>query len=308
MLFSRKTLGVEIDKNGMKMVLVGGTRKAPLLEGHSALTLPAGTLSLSYKEPNILNPALFVAKLRELWLPLLTKTSRAAVSLPDSVGRMMVLDLDTRFRTRDEGRDIIRWKLKKGFSLDIADVHLDYQVLQEKETGEISTLVSYIAKPVVRQYEDLFAEAGLEPTQIDFTTFNLCSLFAARLDLLENGAFVNYYQNVMSVLVFRDGVLDFCRSCEITDGSGEANRMFLELNSSLLLHKERNPGFALTEVLCHAFRDEFDMLRSVAFEATGLEPVLLDAERVIACNKGIGADRQILTSVAAAVGAAMRSL
>jgi len=37
----------------------------------------------------------------------------------------MLLDLETRFRSHEEGAGIIRWKLKKHSSLDIQETHLD---------------------------------------------------------------------------------------------------------------------------------------------------------------------------------------
>jgi type IV pilus assembly protein PilM len=98
------------------------------------------------REQNVINPAHFVSKIREAYLKLLAGTGRISVSLPDTIGRVFVLDLETRFKTRAEGADMVRWKLKKSFPFDINEMHLDYQVLQERDSGEVSTLVSLISR------------------------------------------------------------------------------------------------------------------------------------------------------------------
>lgn len=308
MLFSHKALGLEICHDEVKMVLIGGKAHAPRVDAYHTASLPPDTLRYSMREENVKNPAIFVSKIREAYLKLLTGTRRVSVSLPDAVGRVVVLDLETRFKTRNEGADIIRWKLRKNFPFDINEMHLDYQVLQERDSGEVSTLVSLISRQVVSQYEELLAEAGLQPNRIDFTTFNICRIFSSRLEIAENAALLILHGGMVSILIFHNGVLEFYRSKELSSASNGANRIFREINSSFLVYKDNQPGYSMNKVFCIAPQDEAEAFRAIVAEAADLEPVLLDAGRVVSPKQGFNMDAKTLHTLAAALGAAVRNL
>ena len=304
MLRSRKAVGLEISSDGLSFA-VAGKGKNLSLEAALHQPLPEKTLQLSRREPNVLNGQAFISAVREGYLRLLTKERTLSVSLPDATGRVVLLDLEARFKNRDEGLDIIRWKLKKSLPFDISTVHLDYQLLEEKETGAVSLLVSLISRPVVTQYEELLLAAGLEPKFIDFTSFNLYRLFAPRLEMSENCAFVTYYRGSMTVLIFYGGVLSFYRSKEAV---GDEQNLYREVNSSLLVYNDRHPGQAVTEVFCMSGASDAEGFRSLVAEASGVEPVLLDLERVVTLAPSVALERSALHALAGSLGAAARSL
>lgn len=304
MLMSKSALGLELSSDGLRFALVSGG-KSPRLDAGLFAPLPAGTLQFSRREPNVGNPQVFVAQVREAHGRLLTKQRTVSVSLPDATGRVVLLDLEARFKNREEGLDIIRWKLKKSLPFDISQVHLDFQTLAEKENGAVSLLVSLISRPVVTQYEELLLEAGLEPKFLDFTSFNLYRLFAPRLEISENGAFVTFYGGAMTVLIFYGGVLSFYRTKETV---GEAQNLYREVNSSFLVYSDRYPGQTVGEVFCMAGASDAEAFRSLVAEASGLEPVLLDLDRMVSLGHGLGLDRAALHALAGSIGAALRSL
>ena len=304
MLMSGKRLGMELSGEGLSFALAQGGR-TPRIEAGLSLPFAPGTLQLSRREPNVTHPQAFVARVREAHLRLLTRERSVSLSLPDATGRVVLLDLEARFKSREEGLDIIRWKLKKSLPFDVSSVHLDYQTLEERENGSVSLLVSLISRPVVAQYEELLIEAGLEPKYIDFTSFNLYRLFAQRLELSEHCALVSYYAGAMTVLIFQGGVLSFYRSKEV---AGDGQNLYREVNSSFLVYGDRHPGQAVTEVFCLAGVDDAEAFRSLVAEASGLEPVLLDLARVVSLAPGAGLGAAALQALAGSLGAALRSL
>ncbi len=307
-LFAKKALGLEICGDGARIALVAGKKEKPVLAASGFATFPDETVRLSLREPNVQNPDAFVATLRELYLKLLTRVSRVSVSLPDAIGRVLLLDVETRFKSRQEGADIVRWKLKKNFPFDINEAHLDYQVVQERETGAVSLLVSLISKSIVRQYEDLLVEAGMEPTMIDFTTFNLYRLFAQRLGLADNSLVVTCHGGSVGVLIFYDGKLAFCRTKDLSATTFEPNRLFREVNSSFLVYQEKYPVQSPTEAFCICSDDDAEAFRALVGEATGLDPVSLDVERMVVGGKGADVGQETLRMLSAALGAATRNL
>ena len=308
MVFARNALGIEICQNGLRMVHVSGKPHRPSLMTHQEVQFPPGTLRLSLKEENVLAPPQFIAKVQEAHLKLLAGHSRVSVSLPDAAGHVLLLDLETRFKGKQEGIDIIRWKLKKSFPVDINETHIDYQPLQERENGELSLLVSLISRRVVTQYENLLAEAGLQPNRIDFTTFNLFRYFSSRLENIDNALLVVNYAGTLSVMIFNNGILDFYRSKEVVNSSDDTHRLYREISSSLLFYADTRPGWTLGEVFFISEQNAAEIMRGILTEVTEQTPVLLDASRVLIQPGNLSPGSSTILNLAAAVGAATRNL
>ncbi|GAM10653.1 competence protein A [Geobacter sp. OR-1] len=307
-MFSRKTLGLEITSDRVRMALVGGSRQKPVVESVQEGVFSSDVLRVSLREPNVLQQSVFVATVRETTLKLLSKTERTAVALPDASGRVVLLDLDTRFKSREEAADIIRWKLKKNFPFDINDAHFDFQVLQERGSGEVSVLVSLVCMQVLQQYEDLLIEAGLEPNQIDFTSFRLFELFAPKLTLDDNYLFVSLMAGVLNIMLFNQGILSFYRAKELGGRGFSVNRVYREISSSLLVCQDKNLGLSIGKVYCFVESTYAEEFRSMISDVTEQEPVLLDVGKVVELNQHCKVDAATLFSMSAAFGAAVRNL
>lgn len=305
-LFTKTSLGLEIGKDGLKFALASHDKGSTRLDAYAVAPLPAEIVKFSLREPNILQPGPFVTQVRAAWSRLLTKSTRTCVTLPDSCGRVLLLDLETRFRSHEEGAGIIRWKLKKQSSLDVHETHLDYQVIRERETGELIALVSLIARPVIAQYEELLQEAGLDPHMIEFTTFSLHRLFAPRLDSSDAGVLISWFGGCLGVMVFYDGILEFFRSKEMAGGRMDATRIYQEVNSSLLVYREKNPTRDLGTCFCFAESSQWESLRDIIIEATGQEPLHLEAGRFIQAGSGITLDSTAAHLLSASLGTAVR--
>ncbi len=307
-MFNKQSLGFEISHNGLQMVVVGGKRKAPKLNAFSAHDFPDGIIQFSFRELNVANTARFVNIVRETYVKLLTSATRVSLSLPDCIGRVMLLNLETRFKNRQEGADLIRWKLKKNFPLDIDSIHLDYQILRENETGGMLTLVSVITKQIINQYEDLLNESGLEPDHIDFTTFNLYRLFYERLNLSENSAFITFFGGILSITVLYEGIIEFYRSKEISSGVFEAERIYREVNNTLLVYRNNHPGRVFDEIFCAASIEDDKNFSNIVSDIVGMEPHPLHAGDFVTGKNGLFCNGATLQNLSPALGAALRCL
>ncbi len=307
-MFGKHALGLEISHDGLKMVVLSGKRKSPQLNAFSAHDLPGETVQFSFRELNVTNPARFVSIVRDTYFKLLTPATRVSLSLPDCLGRVMLLNLETRFKNRQEGADLIRWKLKKNFPLDIDGIHLDYQVLRDSETGGMITLVSVISKQIINQYEDLLNESGLEPVYIDFSTFNLCRFFYERLSLYDNSAFVTFFGGILSITVFFEGTMEFYRSKEISNGAFDTEKIYREINNTMLVFRNNHPGRILDELFCATSLDNDKNFSTIVSEIIGLEPHALHAGDFVTGKNGIFCNGATLQNLLPALGAAVRSL
>lgn len=308
MMFAGNTIGVEISPHGVMCAVTGGSASSPRVERVASTLFAPGTLHVSLREPNVLDPDAFVAALKSSFNLLLSRSQRVAVSLPDSVCRIMLLDLEGRFKSRAEALDLIRWKLKKSIPLDTADTHIDYQQLAVRENGDLALLVVIASRTVITQYEDLITQAGLSPARIDCNTFNLCRLFDRRLSLQDECVLISFYSNTLTIVAFVQGIPEFIRTKDLSGTSATDSRVFMEINSSLLVYKERFPERPVQTVFCVTAPDAAANFQEMVAEATGLTPHLLEVKGSITPGNSAPGDQMRLFPYTAAIGASLRGV
>lgn len=307
MLLTGKSLGIEIFQNGVAMLLASGSKSSPMAERYEITRLPGDIIRPSLKETNIIEPDVLKRTLTDTYLKLLTKVRRVSLSIPDLAGRSLLLDVESSLKNKEEGIDHVKWKLKKTFPIDLNEVHLDYQVLRQKDDGSSHVLVGIVSRTVINEYEDVLLEMGLEPYLIDFSSFNLYRLFAPRLDIHDHLTFISLYRGALSVLIFQDGCLEFSRNKFLSPSPVDPARLFREVNSSLVVYSDTQGGWKPRNVYFFAAGEERDLLRNVLLEAVPTEPVQIDTDAIIGCFRQ-QTDRNSLPDLLSAMGAASRGL
>jgi type IV pilus assembly protein PilM len=308
MLFARKSIGVEIKPSGVAFALLGGSPSSPRLERVTSAAMAPGAMRVSLREPNIIDPQSFSDAVRGAHNLLLHNGTRLSITLPDGVGRIMMIDVEGRFKSRAEGLDIIRWKLKKNIPFDIDDTHLDYQQLKVRDNGDMALMVALVSRAVIGQYEELLVSSGFTPARIDFNSFNLYRAFEGRLALQDDVTLISFYDSTLSILVFADGVLEFQRVKELAGSRGVDSRIYMEINSSLMVYRERFPEQDVQHVSCIAPPDVAEEFCSMVAEATGCVPTLLEVKSIVKPADTAPADQGSLYPYTTAIGAALRSL
>jgi type IV pilus assembly protein PilM len=307
-LFRRKSLGVEIGPAGAAFALLGGSATNPCLERVAFRPLAPGALRPSLREANVTDPQAFCDCLREAHSQLLQGGTMLSVTLPDAVGRVLLMDVEGRFKNRAEGMDIIRWKLKKSMPLDVGDTHLDYQKLRVCENSDMLLLVSLVSRSVIGQYEDLIAAAGLVPARIDLNLFNLYRTFERRLSLHDECTLISFYGNSLSIMIMAEGVPEFIRVKELPGVSPHDGRVYREICNSLLAYRERFPERIPQGVACVAAPEAAPGFRDMVSEAIAGETLLLEVKSAVTPLADAPADQATLFPFTAAIGAALRSL
>lgn len=308
MFFSSNLIGVEISQRGVVFALTGGSASSPRVERVAQASFSPQTLQVSLRELNVLDPDALVAGLKSAYNLLLCRSDRVAVSLPDATCRIMLLDLEGRFKSRAEALDLIRWKLKKSIPLDSSDTLIDYQQLTVRENGDLALLVAIASRTVISQYEDLITKAGLSPARIDCNTFNICRLFERRLSLQEDCFLISFYGSTLSIVAYAQGIPEFIRIKDLSGNLATDSRVYMEINSSLLVYKERFPERPVQTVFCVAAPDIAQNFQEMVGEATGLTPVPLETKGAVIPGNSAPGDQIRLFPCTAAIGAALRSL
>lgn len=306
-MFTRKTIGVSLSSSGVAFAQVGGAASSPRLEQLSFRPLSPGTMRPSFREPNILNPQGFIIALKEARNALRCGGRSVSLSLPDSVGRVMMLDIEGRFKNRAEGLDLIRWKLKKRLPFETADLHLDYQLVKTRENGDMVLLVVLVFRPVITQYEELLQGAGVVPARIDLNCLNLCNLFERRLGARDDYALVTYYGSNLGIMFFADGKPEFVRNKDLPEDESVHDRLHQEVRFTFLSYKEHFPEREPRTVFCFAPPRIAREFCGMVTDAAGCDPVLLETKTALSIKEGISSEPEFLFPFTAAMGAALKA-
>jgi len=287
---------VALHRKGRGVSLVGGR----------VFSLSKGVLAPSLREPNIVEPRRFVEAVNEVLGPLAGGEERVALSLPDGIGRVLLTETESAFKSKKEGVDILKWQLKSSFPGDPKEVQLDYQVLKKSDTGRYTLAVAVIARAVLQQYEELLGEAGYHAAIVDFRSLHVYNYYRPRLDLGEDFIFVGVEGGSLSIQFFQGRVLVFHRAREV---QSSPVRVFQELSRSVVGCHESFPGFRRATLFLHSDWPELaplvDVVRS-AFERDEVVQLESHLERLAAPSLQVMPGR--LRSLVAAVGAAERML
>jgi len=300
----RNYLALEIAPGQLRGVVLTRKGRGSSLAGGRVLPLRQGDVALSIREPNILEPRRFVEALVEVMTPLAGGEERIALSLPDGVGRVLLTEMETAFKSKKEGVEILKWQMKNSLPGDHKDVHLDYQVLEKRESGCYLLAVSMIANRVLHQYEELLAEAGYHAVVVDFHALHIFNYYRPRLDLGENFILVGVEGGSLSLQCFQGRVLVFHRAREVETSPG---RVFQELSRALVSCQESFPAFRRAAVFLHTDRADREPLMEAlcsVFERDDI--VQLDPHLERLAHPSLEVASGSIRSLVAAVGAAER--
>ncbi|HUI46695.1 MAG TPA: pilus assembly protein PilM [Nitrospirota bacterium] len=173
----KPALGIEISDSAVRLAALSRRGADLSLEYMKTADLPSGMVSAGYATLNILDASGLVRSLRSC-LPVSSRPfRRSALSLPDSVFRVQVLDFDELPSKHEERDRLIRWRIEKTAAFDLAETVLRYQELPRKGRG-FTVLVCVAKQAVIAQYETVLQEAGLEPWSIGISSFHILNFYS----------------------------------------------------------------------------------------------------------------------------------
>lgn len=273
MKLRRSYAGVDINESGLVLAALQRESSASRLTDARLASLD-GVFEFSSQRPNIQDAKHFVEALKRGMDLLALKQERIALSLPDRIGRLYLTEVEEPFNSHQEGIEILKWKLKDSLPAEAARVKLDFQMLNKREDGRLRCLASAVALPILEQYENLIAEAGLHAVVIDFHSLNFYNYYRSRRAFGEEFLLLGLETDQMTVQCFSGGVLVYQR---VRSGCQNREELFLELHRTLAEAQISFPTIAGCAVYVHLdsdLDDEFQALLSAVFEreVTILDP------------------------------------
>jgi type IV pilus assembly protein PilM len=227
---------------------------------------------------------------------------RIALSLPDRIGRLYLLETESAFKTRQEGIDILKWRLKGNLPAPPQQVQLDYQILERREDGRQRCVAAVVARAVLEQFEELVLAAGRQAVQIDFHALSLCNYYRPRLDLGDEFLLIGVEAGQLCIMFFSGRSLAYQR---VRETLPEPEMLFRELTRTIAEAVTVHPAIQRCPVVAHLDPELPASVREVLMSSLEREVRVLDPQlKRFAGGGGVGLSAG--GAVLAALGAAER--
>ena len=166
-------VGVDIGSTSIKVCEVKERRRGERrLVRFGFHPLPTQTMV----DGHIMNAAAIVEGLERLF----HKSRRRDVALRVSGHSVIVKKISMPLMTPAELKEQIGWEAEQHIPFDLADVQIDYQVLQRRqEQGQMDVLLVAAKKEEIRDLTNLAVEAKLRPRVVDLDAFTVQNCFEA---------------------------------------------------------------------------------------------------------------------------------
>ena len=272
-LAPKRIIGLEINAGGVGGVVVRHDQQQPGIERICLEPLPNGVLKPSRSGPNLIDPQAVLVQLKLVRQKLPAGELGAAVSLPDSSGRMVLLELDESWQDRQEAEKIILWKLKNRLPHAVPAQHIDFQVLEHQEGKPALVLVTMMAASVLGQYDLLLHQAGFSSIWVGLHQMSILQACAAASGNQGTTLTVSWYAGTLGIVFCRDGIPFFWRTKQLPSPGGDAAALDLELHGSLIACHRLWPGSTVEQVFCFCLADARQKLGELLHSLAGQVPV-----------------------------------
>lgn len=229
-------------------------------------------LSVSPSTSNLVKPELYRQAFQKLKNGSVAKHMGAALVIPDYAVRMTILDFE-EFPPGDPERNaLIRFRLRKSVPFHIEEAQVSYAI-QLQAPKRIEVLAVAIARPILSEYETLFAEAGYQvgliaPSAI--AALPLCQSNDTGFTIVAKAA-----GTTLTVLLLEQGVIRLVRCLNLAspDEDGitvEGELSVLDLVQQTLAYAEDQLGQSVKRLLLCGFGAETDLLGKLAQKEFGI--------------------------------------
>jgi type IV pilus assembly protein PilM len=199
----KTTVGLDIGSGIVKLVVIDHRASEPELIRVATTEVAADAIV----EGEIMDPGIVAEAIRGLFSTAGVKPKGVVTAVG---GRDVIVKKIQMDRMREaEARDVIRWEAEQHVPFDMANVELDFQILDPDAEGlQMNVLLVAAKRELVDGRVSLLREAGLEPAIIDVDAFAIHNAFELNYPEAMNGVvgLVNIGHEVTNVNILDEGV------------------------------------------------------------------------------------------------------
>jgi len=299
----KPVLGIEISDSTVSLAAFSRRGRDISVDYMKTADLPSGMVTAGYASPNILDTEGLVRALRACLPDSSRSFRRSALSLPDSVFCVQVLDFDELPSKHEERERLIRWRIEKTAAIDITDTVLRYQELPRKGT-RFEVLVCVAKRAVIAQYEMALQNARLEPWSIGISSFNTLNFYSPLLEKKSPVfALIHLAEEFFTTIIAEGGGVRYYRYKELKRGNPSEirTRFMREIEDSLhfYTHRERAQTCEVQHLYLTGESTLPSELAEVLSTASWLNVDVLSPDGIIPMNGGKVAAESCQAAIAA---------
>ena len=199
----KTSVGLDIGSGIIKLVVMDHSQGEPALVKVATTEVAADAIV----EGEVMDPGIVAEAIRGLFATAGVKQKGVVTAVG---GRDVIVKKIQMDRMKEgDARDVIRWEAEQHVPFDMANVELDFQILDPDAEGlQMNVLLVAAKRELVEQRLSLLSEAGLTPAVIDVDAFAIHNAFEINHPDAMSGVvgLVNIGHEVTNVNILEDGV------------------------------------------------------------------------------------------------------
>lgn len=210
-------IGLELRDDAVIAVRLQRKAREWHLAGHAHRSLPPGVLTAGMMKLAIGDARTLTRAIHEaLQLAGAQGAHKISLALPDTLVRVLLVDVQELPAARAQADEIIRLRIKKSVPLRLEDARIAWQSLGRTEDGRMQLLVTLAPESSLAPLERLLDGMGLRPGLVDIASFDLYNALRVGMNGARLGrgdiAVLNATPGYFSALILRGERLIFYRS------------------------------------------------------------------------------------------------
>jgi type IV pilus assembly protein PilM len=297
---------IEIAPEAVSIAVLGGRGQNAVVQGYAVEPMPSGALMPSLTGVNMPDREVVVRALRAACESVGVRPRRVALVVPDLVGKVSLVRFDQTPPRRDDLDQLIRWQVKKSTPFPIDDACVTYSPGTRATDGNEFVVVA-ARREVVREYEGVCEEAGIEAGLVDLATFGVVNLFlSAGAAPSGDWLVVHMRPEYTSIVILRREDLIFFRN----RAEGDEEALQDVVHQTAMYYQDRLGGRGFTRILLGGLGKTpgaVDMARRNLEEHMGSSIEPIDPTRGAALTDRISPTPELMATLSPLVGMLLRT-
>jgi len=297
---------IEIAPEAVSIAVLGGRGQNAFVQGYAVEPMPAGAVVPSLMAANMPDRDVVVRALRSACESVGVRPRRVALVVPDLVGKVSLVKFDRTPTRRDDLDQLIRWQVKKSTPFPIEDACVTSSPGAQGADGSEFVVVA-ARREVIREYEGVCEEAGIEAGLVDLATIGVVNLFlssgpAANGDWLV----VHMRPEYTSIVILRREDMIFFRN----RAEGDEEELQDVVHQTAMYYQDRLGGKGFSRVLLGGLGKlpgAVDMARRDLEEHMGTQVEPIDPTRGASLTDRIQATPELMATLSPLVGMLLRT-
>lgn len=306
-LLNPQLIGIEVTGTEIKIARIDRKKRAWRLVENSRADLAQGVLKPSFKNLNIVHTGQFKRAVGQALEGISTKVTMAGLSLPSELVKMLIQKYPELPDSTAEIERLVGWSIERNFHFPVQSAKISYQKLGNDPEGMKCLLLTIGISEVIRQYEALFKEMGIETRVIRPAGINLFNVFSEHVPRRGTVAFMGLFENYFNFMVFDNRRLVFFHG--VKRGFSDL-QFFQSVDMTLKHYLDSNPGKQIRQIRVGSQVGYHQELKEVLNNLIDMEVNILNEGGIILSDYDMSKpfERLELSSYVSAVGAALSLL